>query len=54
MSFGKECTVSPIEERGRFHFGATGFMVYGLVYPILLGTICGAFGYQLFRRGNLP
>ncbi|MBS4096559.1 MAG: ABC transporter permease subunit [Sulfuricella sp.] len=36
------------------HFGATGFMAYGLIYPTLLGTICAFIGYQLFRRGDLP
>jgi len=36
------------------HFGATGFMAYGLIYPALIGTICAVIGYQLFKRGDLP
>ena len=35
-------------------FGATGFKVFALVYPTLLGVGCAAFGYHIFRRGDLP
>lgn len=35
-------------------FGATGFKVFALVYPTLLGMGCAAFGYHIFRRGDLP
>ena len=36
------------------NFGATGFMVYAIVYPVLIGAACAGLGYQLFRRGDLP
>jgi ABC-2 type transport system permease protein len=36
------------------HFGTIGYMVYGLVYPTLLGTACAWLGYRLFRRSDLP
>ncbi|MFN3397673.1 MAG: ABC transporter permease, partial [Sulfurimicrobium sp.] len=34
--------------------GATGFMVYGVVYPLVIGTVCASVGYFIFRRGDLP
>lgn len=34
--------------------GATGFMIYGLVYPFIIGTLCATAGYFMFRRGDLP
>jgi ABC-2 type transport system permease protein len=34
--------------------GATGFMVYGVVYPFVIGTVCAFAGYFMFRRGDLP
>ncbi|BCB27698.1 hypothetical protein SKTS_25840 [Sulfurimicrobium lacus] len=34
--------------------GATGFMIYGVVYPLVIGTICATAGYFMFRRGDLP
>jgi ABC-2 type transport system permease protein len=34
--------------------GATGFMIYGLVYPLVIGTLCATAGYFVFRRGDLP
>lgn len=34
--------------------GATGFMIYGLVYPFIVGTLCATAGYFIFRRGDLP
>ena len=35
-------------------FGEVGFMVYAVVYPLLLGTLCALGGYLLFRRSDLP
>ncbi len=35
-------------------FGEAGYMVYALVYPLLLGTLCAFGGYLLFRRSDLP
>ncbi|MDP2786347.1 MAG: ABC transporter permease subunit [Sulfurimicrobium sp.] len=34
--------------------GATGFMIYGVVYPLVIGTVCATAGYFMFRRGDLP
>lgn len=34
--------------------GATGFMIYGVVYPLVVGTVCASAGYFIFRRGDLP
>ncbi|MDP1897398.1 MAG: ABC transporter permease subunit [Sulfurimicrobium sp.] len=34
--------------------GATGFMIYGLVYPFVIGTLCAIAGFFMFRRGDLP
>lgn len=36
------------------HFGTIGYMVYALVYPIALGTLCAWIGYRWFRRSDLP
>lgn len=36
------------------HFGVAGYKVYALVYPTLIGLLCAATGYQVFRRGDLP
>jgi ABC-2 type transport system permease protein len=35
-------------------FGVTGYQVFALAYPVLLGAICAVFGYLAFRRGDLP
>jgi ABC-2 type transport system permease protein len=35
-------------------FGATGYQVFALAYPLLLGAICATLGYLTFRRGDLP
>ena len=35
-------------------FGATGYKVFALAYPVALGTLCGTVGYWVFRRGDLP
>jgi hypothetical protein len=29
-------------------------MIYGLVYPLVIGTLCATTGYFMFRRGDLP
>lgn len=34
--------------------GAAGFMIYGVVYPFVIGTVCATTGYFIFRRGDLP
>ena len=36
------------------HVGATGFMIYGIVYPVVVGTLCALAGFFMFRRGDLP
>ena len=36
------------------NFGQTGYVVWALVYPGLLGLICAGLGYQVFKRGDLP
>ena len=35
-------------------FGEVGYMVYALIYPVLLGTLCAFGGYVIFRRSDLP
>jgi len=35
-------------------FGHTGYLIYSIVYPLILGTVCAAVGYWVFRRGDLP
>lgn len=34
--------------------GQTGYLIFALVWPLLLGTGVAAVGYALFRRGDLP
>ena len=36
------------------NFGQTGYILYALVYPVLLGTVCAGIGYLIFRRTDLP
>ncbi len=36
------------------HFGRTGYLVWSLVYPALIGLFGAAAGFVLFRRGDLP
>ena len=36
------------------HFGETGYLVWALFYPLVLGFVCAWVGYLLFRRGDLP
>lgn len=35
-------------------FGRTGYMIWALLYPLLIGSSCAALGYWLFRRSDLP
>jgi ABC-2 type transport system permease protein len=35
-------------------FGRAGYIDWAILYPIGLGTLCGAFGFVLFRRSDLP
>ena len=35
-------------------FGRVGYMVYGFLYPVLLGAISASVGYIVFKRGDLP
>ena len=36
------------------NFGQAGYILYALLYPLLLGTLCASVGYQVFRRTDLP
>ncbi|MEI6413562.1 MAG: ABC transporter permease subunit [Pseudomonadota bacterium] len=36
------------------HFGQTGYMIYALAYPALLGSLCATAGFVRFKRGDLP
>jgi ABC-2 type transport system permease protein len=36
------------------NFSEIGYTVYALLYPTLLGTLCAAGGYLIFRRSDLP
>lgn len=36
------------------HFGQTGYMVFILAYPTLLGALCAQLGVPLLRRSELP
>ena len=35
-------------------FGHTGYLVYSIVYPFVVGTLCAWLGYYFFKRGDLP
>jgi ABC-2 type transport system permease protein len=35
-------------------FGATGYQIYALLYPVLIGSLCALAGYLTFRRSDLP
>jgi ABC-2 type transport system permease protein len=35
-------------------FGALGYKVFALAYPVALGLGAAALGFALFRRGDLP
>ena len=36
------------------HFGQTGFIVYAMLYPVVLGSAAAGLGFFLFRRSDLP
>ncbi len=36
------------------NFGETGYLLWALVYPLLVGSLCAWLGYRLFRKGDLP
>jgi ABC-2 type transport system permease protein len=36
------------------HFGTAGYILYALLYPLALGTLCAWVGYRLFSRSDLP
>ncbi|MGF1644527.1 MAG: ABC transporter permease [Thiotrichales bacterium] len=36
------------------NFGESGYIAWALFYPALIGTLCAALGYWVFRRGDLP
>ncbi|MDP2752495.1 MAG: ABC transporter permease subunit [Rhodocyclaceae bacterium] len=35
-------------------FGAFGYKIYALVYPVVVGAIAATLGYMAFKRGDLP
>jgi len=35
-------------------FGHTGYLIYSIIYPLVLGTLCAWLGYVFFKRGDLP
>ncbi|AKH20822.1 ABC transporter permease [Sedimenticola thiotaurini] len=35
-------------------FGQVGYIVYALLYPVLVGTVCATLGFLHFRRSDLP
>jgi len=36
------------------NFGENGYLAWALAYPVVLGFLCSALGYFLFKRGDLP
>ncbi|BAO43567.1 ABC transporter permease [Thiolapillus brandeum] len=36
------------------NFGETGYLIWALAYPFVLGTVTAWLGYRLFRKGDLP
>jgi ABC-2 type transport system permease protein len=36
------------------NFGQSGYIVYAIAYPILLGTAAAGLGFLLFKRSDLP
>ena len=36
------------------NFGSTGYLVWAIVYPTVLGAVCAWIGYLVFKRGDLP
>ena len=35
-------------------FGHTGYLIYSIIYPLVLGTLCAWLGYFFFKKGDLP
>jgi len=35
-------------------FGHVGYLVYSIIYPLILGTLCAWLGYYFFKKGDLP
>ncbi len=35
-------------------FSETGYIIWAIVYPVSLGTLCAYLGYYLFKKGDLP
>ena len=35
------------------HFGVTGYVVWAMIYPTVLGLVFAALGYWRFSRGDL-
>ena len=35
-------------------FGHTGYLVYTIIYPLILGTLSAWLGYYFFKKGDLP
>lgn len=35
-------------------FGHIGYLIYSIIYPLALGTLCAWLGYYFFKRGDLP
>jgi len=36
------------------NFGQLGYILWALIYPVSLGTICAWLGYHIFKRSDLP
>ena len=36
------------------HFSELGYLMYALIYPIVLGSLCALIGFLYFRRSDLP
>ncbi|RKZ97041.1 MAG: ABC transporter permease [Gammaproteobacteria bacterium] len=36
------------------HFTETGYIIWAIAYPVLLGSVCAFTGYYLFKKGDLP
>jgi ABC-2 type transport system permease protein len=36
------------------HFTETGYIIWAIAYPVLLGSLCAFTGYYLFKKGDLP
>jgi len=35
-------------------FSETGYIIWAIAYPVILGTLCATGGYYLFKKGDLP